>query len=62
MVATMKKKLENSCGNIPGVSFLGENVPGENLPGGSMIGGNFPGWKFLIPKKIYAKNSQVHMH
>ena len=46
-VTIMKKKLENSDGNIPGGNFLGEIFPTGNSPGESLIGRNFPGGSFL---------------
>ena len=38
------------------------NIPGGNFPGGIWLVEIFRVGVFLIPKKIYAKNSQVYMH
>ena len=59
-----KKKIENSGGNI---FKNGVNIPGVNFPGGIHQGRiwlveTFRVGVFLIPKKIYAKNSQAYMH
>ena len=61
-----QKKLENAGGG--GISKnMGGNIRGGNFPGGIHQGGFllveiFRVGVFLIPKKIYAKSSEVNMH
>ena len=61
-VTIMKKKIENSDGNIPGGNFLGEIFPTGNSPGESLIGRNFPGGSFLDTEENMCKEfSSVHV-
>ena len=63
-----EKKLENAGGWGGGISKnMGGNIRCGNFPGGIHQGGFllveiFRVGAFLIPKKIYAKSSEVYMH